>query len=220
MKISKSIFTAFLVACSLIMASCSGGLKDYDGNIYKTVKIGSQIWMAENLNVSHFRNGDSIPQVKSVEEWVRFGIEGKPAWCYMGNDAENGIKFGKLYNWFAGNDPRGLAPEGWHVATDSEWTGIVNYFGGGVLAALKMRSVGLADNDRNTDDQMGFSGLPGGCRNNAGSFYGADSFGYWWSATEESSTTAWVRILNYVKCDINSQNFAKSYGASVRCIRD
>ena len=218
MNNTKSLFSGFLLVC-LMISSCSGGLKDYDGNIYKTVKIGSQIWMAENLNVSHFRNGDSIPQVKSAEEWIRFGSEGKPAWCYMENDPQNGVRFGRLYNWYAGIDPRGLAPEGWHVATDDEWTGMINYFGGGVLAALKMRTTGLADKDNN-DDQMGFSGLPGGCRNNFGNFYGADSFGYWWSSTEGNSSDAWLRILNYVKCDINSQNFNKSYGTSVRCVRD
>src|SRR5688500_3606271 len=88
---------------------------------FKTIKIGSQVYMAENLNVSHFRNGDAIPEVKTNEEWMLAGKEKKPAWCYYDNKPENGSIYGRLYNWHAINDPRGLAPEGWHVATDAEW---------------------------------------------------------------------------------------------------
>ena len=219
-QVRKRTLSAILVLASgLVLTSCSGGVKDYDGNYYRTVEIGSQVWMKENLNVSHFRNGDVIPEAKSAEEWIKFGEEGKPACCSMENDPASGEKFGKLYNWYAVNDPRGLAPKGWHEPSDSEWTEMINFLGGGVLAALKMRSTGVLDNS-NQDDLNGFSGLPGGCRNNFGVFYGMDSFGYWWSDTESNGKDAWIRILNYVKCDINSLNFKKIYGASVRCIRD
>jgi uncharacterized protein (TIGR02145 family) len=214
----KILSVCLLFASSLIISSCSGELKDHDGNNFKAVKIGDQIWMAENLNVSHFRNGDTIPEARSAEDWVRLGRESKPAWCYMENDPENGKKFGKLYNWYAGTDPRGLAPDGWHVATDDEWTRLINYLGGGVLAALKMRTTGLMENGKN--DQASFSGIPAGCRNNYGNFYGMDSFAYWWSATEGDSSNAWMRIMNIVKCDINTQNFNKSYGTSVRCLKN
>jgi len=87
----------------------------------KTVKIGTQTWMAENLNVSTFRNGDPIPEAKTNEEWDRAGANKQPAWCYYNNDPRNGAKYGKLYNWFAINDPRGLAPEGWHVSNLDDW---------------------------------------------------------------------------------------------------
>lgn len=87
----------------------------------KTVKIGTQTWMTENLNLSTFRNGNPIPEAKTIEEWERAGNEGKPAWCYYNNDPRNGAKYGKLYNWFAINDPRGLAPEGWHVSNLDDW---------------------------------------------------------------------------------------------------
>jgi uncharacterized protein (TIGR02145 family) len=136
----------------------------------------------------------------------------------MENNHESGTKYGKLYNWYAAADPRGLAPEGWHMASDEEWTILTDYLGGGVLAAIKMRTTGLEGNDGRSE--KGFSGLPGGCRNNYGNFYGMDSFGYWWSSTTINSTDAWMRILNYVKCDINNRNFKKIYGSSVRCIRD
>lgn len=94
---------------------------------FKSVKIGAQTWMAENLNVSTFRNGDPIPEVKTNEEWEKAGKEGKPAWCYYDNDPVNSSKYGKLYNWFAVNDPRGLAPEGWHIPRVDEWNTLKNY---------------------------------------------------------------------------------------------
>jgi len=96
---------------------------------YKTVTIGSQVWMAKNLEVSTFRNGDVIPQVTSDAEWKAAGENKQPAWCYYDNDAKNGTKYGKLYNWYAVNDPRGLAPAGYHVPTDAEWTTLEDYLG-------------------------------------------------------------------------------------------
>lgn len=175
--------------------------------------------MTENLNVSHFRNGDPIPEVKTSVEWKKMGEEGKPAWCYIENDPENGKKLGKLYNWYAINDPRGLAPKDWHVATDEEWTKLINFLGGGVMAALKMRNTGLADNSKKTNEN-GFLGSPGGIRNSFGVFYGLGSFGYWWTASEFDSSSAYLHILSYISCAINFQNYDKVCGASVRCIRD
>jgi uncharacterized protein (TIGR02145 family) len=215
MKKSKILSRTLLLVSTFTIFSCTNGVKDIDGNIYKSVKIGSQTWMAGNLNVSRFRNGDSIPEVKSAEEWIKSGKEGKPACCYIENNSENGGKYGKLYNWYAGTDPRGLAPKGWHVASDQEWTKVINSLGGGLSAALRIRMTGLSG-----AEQSGFSALPGGCRNSIGAFYGVDSFCYWWSATENNSTTGWMYVLNYIKCDINSFNTDKTYGVSVRCIQD
>jgi uncharacterized protein (TIGR02145 family) len=96
---------------------------------YKSVKIGTQTWMTENLNVSTFRNGDPIPEVKTNEEWKKAGENKQPAWCYYDNDPKNGAKYGKLYNWYAVNDPRGLAPAGWHIPTDEEWTTLGDHLG-------------------------------------------------------------------------------------------
>jgi uncharacterized protein (TIGR02145 family) len=215
----KSLIGYLILTSSLVISSCGGGLKDQEGKSIKSIKIGDQKWMVENLNVSHFRNGDSIPEVRSAAEWKRMGEEGKPAWCLIQNETENGKKFGKLYNWYAVNDPRGLAPKDWHVASDDEWTRLINFLGGGVLAALNMRTTGLTDNS-DRDNENRFSGLPGGCRNSFGVFYGLDSFGYWWSATEFDPSNAFVRILNYVNCDINSKILDKIYGLSVRCLSD
>ena len=95
--------------------------------VFKSVKIGNQEWMSDNLNVDHFRNGDIIPEVKSKDDWKEAGKNGQPAWCYYENDPKNGEKYGKFYNWYAVNDPRGLAPEGWHVPSDGEWTEMINF---------------------------------------------------------------------------------------------
>jgi uncharacterized protein (TIGR02145 family) len=107
---------------------------------YKTVTIGAQVWMAANLNVSTFRNGDLIPQATSDAEWKAAGENKQPAWCYYDNDAKNGTKYGKLYNWYAVNDPRGLAPVGYHVPTNEEWTILTDFLGGEYVAGTKMKS--------------------------------------------------------------------------------
>jgi uncharacterized protein (TIGR02145 family) len=107
---------------------------------YKSVKIGSQVWMAENLNVSRFKNGDPIPEAKSFEEWNKASAEGKPAWCFYENDPKNGLKYGRLYNWYAVNDPRGLAPEGWHVPTILEWEQLNNFLGDNAGIKIKSKS--------------------------------------------------------------------------------
>ena len=110
------------------------------GQTIKQVKIGTQTWMGQNLNVDRFRNGDPIPEAKTNEEWQK-AIENKqPAWCYYGNSVANGVKYGKLYNWFAVNDPRGLAPAGWHVPTKDEWFILINYLGGYKIAGTKLKS--------------------------------------------------------------------------------
>jgi len=107
---------------------------------YKTVTIGTQVWMKENLNVSTFRNGDPIPEAKTAEEWQAAGEAKQPAWCYYDNDPKNGAKYGKLYNWYAVNDVRGLAPVGWHIPADHEWNVIIDYLGGPMEAVVKIKN--------------------------------------------------------------------------------
>ena len=104
---------------------------------YDSVRIGNQEWMTRNLDVDRFRNGDFIPHVELYEEWEKVGENGQPAWCYYKNSPENGKKYGKLYNWFAVNDPRGLAPEGWHVPTYEEWSILAEFLGAKILQAIK-----------------------------------------------------------------------------------
>ncbi len=108
---------------------------------FPQVTIGNQIWMSENLNVDHFRNGDLIGEAKTAEQWINAGKNKQPAWCYYNFDSKNGKKFGKLYNGFATKDPRGLAPDGWHVSSSSEWNQLIDYFGGKVNIVYKIKSI-------------------------------------------------------------------------------
>lgn len=148
---------------------------------FKTFKNDDQTWMAENLNVSKYRNGDIIPEVRDSSEWSKLTTG---AWCYYENKIENGIKYNKLYNWFALNDPRGLAPEGWHIPTAKEWNKLIDKFGGKIEAGGKMKAIdGWSEIGKGTNES-GFTGLPGGGRNDAGSFFGGVS-GSWWSFTAD-----------------------------------
>jgi uncharacterized protein (TIGR02145 family) len=219
MSATKTLAGFILIGLTIMCSSCGGGSKDIDGNNYLTVKIGNQIWMAENLNVSHFRNGDSIPEARSAEEWIRLERELKPAWCVHQNASEDPKKYGKLYNWYAVNDKRGLAPDGWHIPSDEEWSQMVTYMGGEVLAALKMRTTGSSENVSESGDG-GFMGLPGGGCRNDGTFFGFGSYGYWWSSTEITASGAWIRLLDYVNCNVYSKSYNKYFGLSVRCIKN
>jgi uncharacterized protein (TIGR02145 family) len=194
---------------------------------YESVRIGNQEWMTRNLDVDRFRNGDLIPHVESEEEWEKAGRNGQPAWCYYDNDPENGKKYGKLYNWYAVNDPRGLAPEGWYVPSDDEWT-ILEEFLGKDIAGHKLKSVeGWAeweDEDRefqngNGDNSSGFNGLPGGYRYSEG-FCVIRVVAFFWSATEYDYNYAWYRSLYNKDGTVSRSDNTKSYGASVRCLRD
>jgi uncharacterized protein (TIGR02145 family) len=189
-------------------------------NKFKEVKIGKQIWMAENLNVDKFRNGDPIPEAKTPEEWKRAGENKQAAWCYYNNDSENGKKYGKLYNWYAVNDARGLAPKSFHIPNDLEWTNLINNLGGESVAGKKMKSTNGWKENGNGTNESGFNALPGGNRN----FYGAFSYigysGYWWSSTEYTTIDAWYRYLDYGNGNVGRYSDNKKDGFSVRCLRD
>lgn len=172
----------------------------------KEVKIGDQIWMTENLNVDQFRNGDPIPEAKTEEEWNLAGEAKQPAWCYYQNDPVNGAKYGILYNWYAVNDSRGLAPEGWKIPSDEDWSCLADFLGGEDVAGKKMKYTDFwADNEGksgNGTNESGFSGVPGGHRSGRGFFVNFGFIGYygnWWSSNEEDSDCAW-------KCELNCYN--------------
>ncbi len=198
------------------------------------VVIGTQTWTTLNLDVNTFRNGDAIPEAKTDSAWEALGKEKKPAWCYYNNDPENGKKFGKLYNWFAVNDPRGLAPKGWHIPSDAEWKILTEYLGDS--ADMKLAKYNWFFNGINTNSS-GFSAIPGGNRQQAlskkdikklkttdrGSFNGIGIIGDWWSSTTypKMSTHAWHHTIPNIN---NSKEridyFHKRYGCSVRCVKD
>jgi uncharacterized protein (TIGR02145 family) len=214
MKNRKTNFIMLMLSSVLCFTACNNVAAQ------STVKIGNQEWMTNNLNVSTFRNGDAIPEAQTSEAWEKAGEEGKPAWCYYDNDPENGNKYGRLYNWYAVTDPRGLAPSGWHIPSDAEWTTLVDYFGGEDEAGHKMKSQAGWDYEGNGSNGSGFSGLPGGYRFDFGTFLNIGYYGNWWSSTENSTNFAWFRYLNYNDGDVNRYNFSKTNGFSVRCLRD
>jgi uncharacterized protein (TIGR02145 family) len=187
---------------------------------YKTVTIGSQVWMTKNLDVSTFRNGDPIPEAKTNEEWEKAGENQQPAWCYYDNDTANGAKYGKLYNWYAVNDSRGLAPIGYYIPSDAEWTKLNDFLGGEKVADTKMKSKsGWAENGNGTNSS-GFSGLPGGHRS-YGSFFDVGENGFWWSSTENFTYLGSIRKLYYDHPEIVYRNlYNERNGFSVRCLRD
>jgi uncharacterized protein (TIGR02145 family) len=191
---------------------------------FETVKIGNQTWSSENLNVDAFRNGDKIKQAKSARKWKKMARKHKPAWCYYENKTANGVVYGKLYNWYAVNDPRGLVPCGWHVPTDKEWNELSEFLGGEDVAGIKLKSdKGWKLHINNLSDgnnKSGFKGLPGGYRFSNGDFFYKGNFGYWWSATLENDEKAFFRDLSFDKSSLGKDSNEKVNGMSVRCVKD
>ena len=207
---------------------------DIDGNEYKTVQIGGQVWMAQNLDVSHYRNGDPIPQVTNEEEWVKLEIG---AWCYYNNDPATGAVYGKLYNWYAVNDPRGLAPEGWHIPTDEEWVEMEKQLG--MLSAEakevefrgREKNVGSKLKETGTDhwkepnsdatNETGFSALAGGYRDNDGPFCFFGKYGSFWTASKaDDGKRVLFRGLTTTDPGVYRFSFNRKCGFSVRCVKD
>jgi len=184
------------------------------------VKIGKQTWATKNLDESKFRNGEAIPLAKTNAEWELAGKKKQPAWCYYENNTANGSSYGKLYNWYAVNDPRGLAPKGYHISTDNEWTILSENLGGTSKAGTKMKSSSGWKNNGNGTNTTGFAGLPGGYRLNDGNFKNIGAYGDWWSSSEFSTDNAWFRNLSYSDGNVFSHNDNKQNGFSVRCLRD
>lgn len=191
-----------------------------DGKKYGLVKIGTQIWMSKNLDVSTYRNGDPIQYARTLEQWVDAASKGEGAWCYYDHDPKNGAIYGKLYNWYAVNDSRGLAPIGYHIPMDAEWTVLTDFLGGEAIAGFKMKSTsGWAIGD-NGDNGSGFNGLPGGYYSYFGDFYGIADNGFYWSSSENNANDAWNRYLNRINTKVDRSNYDKSFGFSVRCLRN
>lgn len=189
----------------------------------KEVKIGTQIWTATNLNTAKFRNGELIPQAKTAEEWSKASQESKPAWCFYNFSAENGKKYGRLYNWYAVNDKRGLAPTGYKIPTDTEWKILVDYCGGIMEAGKKLKSATGWKDKGNGTSPNGFNGLPGGACLEDGTFFGLEATGAWWTSTSgtgiEYENTSWDRYLEAEKSTVETYSEPKALGFSVRCIK-
>ncbi|MFW6019916.1 MAG: fibrobacter succinogenes major paralogous domain-containing protein, partial [Bacteroidales bacterium] len=212
-----------------------------DGQVYHYVKIGNQVWMAENLNTAFFRNGDSIKHVKTNKEWRIAGANQKPAWCYYRSESTND-KYGKLYNWYAVNDPRGLAPEGWHIPSDKEWKTLEKELGmsenyternaynrgtnkGSKLASNKelWKYKSWHDNAvvlNETFNSTGFNAVPAGFRNGLDGISKSKGYrAYFWTSTPSSENHAWYRRICSTTQGIGRLHLSKSSGFSVRCIK-
>jgi len=210
----KSMFTIII---STLLLSCGNNQK------FKTVTIGDQEWMTENLNVDKFRNGDPIPHAQTEEEWQEAGENGQPAWCYYENDLAIGKIYGKLYNWYAFSDRRGLAPKGWRVPSDKDWEKLIKLLGGEEVAGGKLKATDTTywqSPNVGATNETGFNGLPGGYRYAIGPFNDFGYFGYWWSATEYNTNLAWYRNLGYDYSYVYRYDSNKTDGFSVRCLRD
>jgi uncharacterized protein (TIGR02145 family) len=196
------------------------------------VTIGTQIWSSTNLDVTNYRDGTPIPQVTDPTAWANLTTG---AWCYYNNNPANNAIYGKLYNWYAvagiydaasAANPslrKQLAPQGWHVPSDAEWTTLTTFLGGESVAGGKMKSIGTSlwqSPNTAATNESGFTGLPAGCRNGDGSFANIGGFGLWWSSSEFSTSNAWNRTLNFTNGGANRSNQVKNGGFSVRCLRD
>lgn len=217
-------------------APINGTVSDNDGHSYTYIKIGTQTWMTENLKTSKYRNGESISNITDGSLWgsTNFG-----AWCDYDNINSNGINYGHLYNWSAVNDNRGLAPDGWHVATDAEWTTLMNYLilngynydksttGNKISKSIASKSVwttssvtGSIGNNLTLNNSAGLNIFPTGYRGTDGSFYLLGNGCDIWTATEGSTTTSYMKALGYNNPILETNILNKNYGFSVRCIKN
>jgi uncharacterized protein (TIGR02145 family) len=205
-----------------------GSMTDQEGNVYKTIVIGTQEWMAENLNTSIYRNGDPIATGLTGSQWFNTINTLQGAWAYYQNNASNACPYGKLYNWFACVDERQLCPMGWHVPTDPEWTTLTDYLGGEAIAGGKMKTTGITADatglwftpNAGATNSSGFSGAPGGYRINQGPYSNLGYINYCWSSSEFDNDSARYRYLIYDDIDATRASGGKQNGFSVRCLRD
>ncbi|MFZ1684556.1 MAG: FISUMP domain-containing protein [Candidatus Zixiibacteriota bacterium] len=216
----------FLLAISstifiITTAVQAGTVADIDGNVYQTVTIGTQVWMAQNLRVTHYRNGDEIPNVTNGATWVSLTTG---AYCNYDNDINNVAVYGRLYNWFAATDIRKLAPAGWHIPSDSDWQVLVTYLGGGGVAGGKMKETGTShwqSPNTGATNESGISALPGGyCHSFLGTFNSKGFDANFWSSTESYSGYAWREDLDADKASIDRYAPQEQSGFSLRCVWD
>jgi len=195
-------------------------VRDKSGNTYNTIKIGDQLWLAENLKTTRYNDGDSIPLVTDNTEWSNLTT---PGYCWYDNDEMTyGYFYGALYNWYAVNTGK-LCPTGWHVPTDDEWTTLVNYLGGESVAGGKMKETGTvhwSSPNTGATNESGFTALPGGYRGDLAAFRNIGTHADWWYSTQSGTTDAWSRSLSYDVVNSYRNLRDMKYGFSVRCLKD
>lgn len=200
-------------------ADC-GTVTDADGNSYNTVIIGSQCWMRQNLKTTKYKNNSTITVLATNTDWQN---NTTGAYANYSNNNTYVTDYGRLYNWYAVVNNAGLCPNGWHIPSDTEWQTLIDYVGGNAIAGGIIKESGTSHwNTPNTGatDASGFTALPGGYRNDAGYFFGIKDYGYFWSTTENNSTTSWRRDFYYNLQEVARTSFKKLSGLSVRCVKD
>jgi len=198
-----------------------GSMTDQEGNIYKTIFIGNQEWMAENLTTTTYSNGDTIDNITDSLEWSELSFG---AWCYYNNNIEYECPYGKLYNWYAIADSRKICPIGWHAPTIDEWGEMLTHLGNYTFHGGKIKSESSEfwqSPNYYATNESGFSGLPGGTRESIdGNFIELGSLGYWWQSTEANGFEAYCQSTSYNNGYAPSLSISKKNGFSVRCLRD
>ncbi|MCK9612787.1 MAG: fibrobacter succinogenes major paralogous domain-containing protein [Bacteroidales bacterium] len=194
---------------------------DYDGNEYNTVNINGKIWMTENLKVTHYRNGDQIPNVTDWYEWVDLTYG---AFCNYNNVGTLGNIYGRLYNYYAVSDYRNIAPDGWHVATISDWNELISYAGGESVAGGKLKETGTThweSPNTGATDTYGFCALPGGWASLGDEYTGIKYYGKWWTSNLSGDDYTWIIMINYSMGSIEVlKDWSYEAGLSVRCVKD
>jgi uncharacterized protein (TIGR02145 family) len=225
----KILFFICLVLTPIIFLTIRNGeansqtVKDIDGNVYKTVTIGTQIWMAENLRVTKYRDGTPIPMISDDKVW---GKDTTGAYCFYNNDASNAKIYGVLYNGYAILNPKKITPSGWHIPSDDEWEKLINYLGGEKIAGGKLKEKNSTHWHNNVDatNQSGFTALPGGCRHT--NILGDSNYdwlglrGFFASSTEWGDKVPWFRELQASNPYVNRNHYTSRSGLSVRCVKD
>jgi len=199
----------------------SGTVTDVNGNVYKTITIGAQTWMQENLKATKLNDGTALPTIILDTTWSKLN---SPAYCWSQNDSITNKKtYGALYNWFAVNTGK-LCPTGWHVPSDAEWTTLTDYLGGLNKAGSSLKSsTGWTGNELvKATNSSGFTALPGSLRSVSGTFRDIGGHGFWWTSTETEADmkSAWMRRLNNCSSSAYSNGYPKVCGFSVRCVKD
>jgi uncharacterized protein (TIGR02145 family) len=213
------MFKLLIIICiSFLFISCSNSTEPVEV-LPETVIIGNQVWMTKNLDVVKFRNGDTIPQAKTNEEWYLAGKYQRPAWCYYNNDPEMGKKYGKLYNYYALTDERVITPYGYRIPNAEDWAELFQLTGGKNTAAyyLKSKSGWIENGEGN--NEIKFTALPGGYRDIYGSFASLGSTGYWWVGDGYDYFKETVMMTYWSKSTGNYLAFNPRYGFSVRCLK-
>jgi uncharacterized protein (TIGR02145 family) len=227
---SSGIKQQIMILEDNLIAAGTYKLSDVEGNQYNVVKIGTQVWMKENLQTTKYNDGLSIPNVTDNAAWAALTTG---AYSDYSNTPGNSTTYGRLYNWYAvdnnsgtkvaSNGGKNVCPTGWHVPTDAEWTTLTTYLGGESVAGGKLKETGTShwiDPNTGATNTSGFTALPGGTRNSGG-YYGSNGvISYWLSSSEYPSPGAWIRYIIYDNAGVSRNGNSKASGLSVRCVRD